>query len=102
MEPALKLDAQVEDGAQPGVREQGPLITIDSKRQALSRPSKNGKLNGSMTEFIEWIGEEMAAAIVEELNSHPHTVEDFRDLHPEIRLLVKVTDVVNKDRQSEK
>jgi hypothetical protein len=105
MEPApgdgKKLDAKAEACTQPGVREQGTLIATDFKRQALSRPSKNGKLSGSMTTFLQWIGAEMGAAIVEELDIHPHTVEDFRELHPEIRLLVKVADVINKDLQLE-
>jgi hypothetical protein len=42
--------------------------------------------NASLQRMFEHLG----AALLDELDSHPHTVEELRELEPEMRLLVKL------------
>ena len=47
--------------------------------------------------YLQRVFEHLGAAILDELDSRAHTVEELRELGPEIRLLVKLRNSIETD-----
>ena len=64
---------------------------------AVSQPNPYAAVSGMGGAFCQRIFEPLGPAVLVELDSHPHTVEEIREYEPEIRLLVKLRNSVEAD-----
>ena len=64
---------------------------------ALSRSDPFAAVIGMGNAHLQRVFEHLGAAILDELDSRAHTVEEFREFGPEIRLLVKLRNSIETD-----
>jgi hypothetical protein len=64
---------------------------------AVSRSDPFAAVIGMGSASFQRIFEHLGAAILDELDGRAHTFEELRELTPEIRLLVKLRDAIEKD-----
>jgi hypothetical protein len=64
---------------------------------AVSRSDPFAAVIGMGNAHFQRVFEHLGAAILEELDSHPHSVEELREFGPEIRLLVKLRSAIETD-----
>ena len=64
---------------------------------AVSRPEAFAAVIGMGNAYFQRVFEHLGAAILDELDSRAHTVEELREFGPEIRLLVKLRNAIETD-----
>jgi hypothetical protein len=64
---------------------------------AVSRSDPLAAVIGMGNAYLQRIFEHLGAAVLDELDSHAYTVEEFRELSPEIRLLAKLRKLIETD-----
>lgn len=79
------------------IRNQRLARIQEYEEAAVSRPDPFAAVIGMGNASLQRVFEHLGAAIVEELDSRPHTVGEIRELEPEIRLLVKIRNSIETD-----
>jgi hypothetical protein len=64
---------------------------------AVSRPDPLAAVSGMGAAFCQRIFEHLGTAVLDELDRFPHSVEEFREYEPEIRLLAKLRKSIEQD-----
>ena len=64
---------------------------------AVSRSDPFAAVIGMGNAYLQRVFEHLGAAVLDELDSRPHTVEELREFGPEIRLLVKLRNSIETD-----
>ena len=69
------------------------------EEDAVARSGPYAAVIGMGTAYLQRIIEHLGAAVLEEMDSHPHTIQELREFRPEIRLLVQLRNAVETDRE---
>jgi hypothetical protein len=80
-----------------GIRNQRRARIDEYEERAVAHPEPLAALIGMGNADFQRIFEHASTAVLEELDSHPHTVEEIRELAPDIRLLIKLRDSMEWD-----
>lgn len=64
---------------------------------ALSRPDPFAAVIGLGNASLQRVFEHLGKALLDAMDGHPHTVDELRELSPEIRLLVKLRKLIETD-----
>ena len=67
------------------------------EESAVSRADPGAALLGMGTANLQRVAEQLGLAILDELENQPPTIDAFRELGPEIRMLAKIHSVVATD-----
>lgn len=69
----------------------------DFEEDAVSRTGAYAAVMGMGTAYLQRIFEHLGAAVLDVMDSHPHSVQELRELRPEIRLLVQLRKTIETD-----
>jgi hypothetical protein len=93
---ALETHAEDElDGL--SIQNQRLAMIQEYEEAAVSRSDPFAAVIGMGNAHFQRVFEHLGAAILEELDSHPHSVQEIREFEPEIRLLVKLRNSMETD-----
>jgi hypothetical protein len=67
------------------------------EEDAISRSDSYAAVIGMGSAYLQRVFEALGAALLEEIDSHPLTVQELRALNPEIRMLVKLRSAIETD-----
>lgn len=99
-------DYELNEALEADLAQESDGLTIQNQRlariqeyeeSALSRIDPLDAVIGIGNASFQRVFEHLGAAVLEELDSHAHTVDEFRKIGPEIRLLVKLRNTIETD-----
>src|SRR4051794_3927096 len=74
------------------------LARIDEyEESAVSRSDPLAAVIGMGSAVLQRVFEDLGAAVLEVLDTHPHTLDNLRELTPEIRLMLSLRNAIEKD-----
>jgi hypothetical protein len=91
------LEAHAAEDDELSVQNERLAKIQEYEEAALSRSDPFGAVLGMGNATLQRIFEHLGAAILEEMDSRPHTLEELREFEPGIRLMVKLRNCVETD-----